>query len=108
MILGRVVGQVVSTIKERSYEDRKLLLVRPVDEWGRELGEAILVVDRCQAGEGDYVLVLREGNSIRSLMGLPKGSVDALAVGVVDYVEIGGRQHRLPAAGGAHAGTGTE
>ncbi len=103
MILGRVVGQVVSTIKERSYEDRKLLLVRPVDATGREVGGALLVVDACQAGEGDYVLVLREGNSIRSLMGLPRGSVDALAVGVVDYVEVGGRQERLKPSGDGDA-----
>ncbi len=95
MILGRVQAQVVSTIKESSYDDCKLLVVQPLDEEGRDAGETLLVVDWCQAGEGDVVLVLREGNSIRGLMGLPKGSVDALAVGVVDYVESGGRQRSL-------------
>jgi len=96
LLLARVVANVVSTIKEGSYQDRKLLVVQPVDQWGRDVGSSLLVVDMCQAGESDHVLVLREGNSIRSLMGLPKGSVDALAVGVVDYVQMSGRQVRLP------------
>ena len=44
------------------------------------------------------MLVLQEGNSIRALLGDPKGAVDSLAVGVIDYVEQAGRQIPLGAA----------
>lgn len=103
MRMARVIGHVVSTIKEATHRDHKLLVVQPVDADGQHTEESLLVVDLCQAGMGDYVLVLQEGNSIRSLMSQPRGAVDSAAVGVIDYVEQGGRQRplRRPAAAGA-------
>jgi ethanolamine utilization protein EutN len=93
--MARVIGHVVSTIKEATHRDHKLLVVQPVDARGEPSEESLLVVDLCQAGMGDYVLVLQEGNSIRSLMGQSRGAVDSAAVGIIDYVEQGGRQQRL-------------
>jgi len=99
--MARVIGHVVSTIKEATHRDHKILVVQPVGADGRPSEDSMLVIDLCQAGIGDYVLVLQEGNSIRALMGQPRGAVDSAAVGVIDYVEQGGRQHPLapPGAG---------
>ena len=96
MIVVRVLGHVVSTIKEKSFEAYKLLVVRPVDLEGQYTGDSFLALDRCQAGVGDHVLILEEGNGIRSLMDMPRGAADALAVGVIDYVEKRGVQRNLP------------
>lgn len=95
MRMARVVGHVVSTVKLESFEDFKILVVQPVDHEGRHSEDSFLAVDKCQAGIGDYVIVLQEGNSIRSLSGDDKGMVEAMAVGVIDYVERNGKQQPL-------------
>jgi ethanolamine utilization protein EutN len=93
--MARVVGHVVSTIKQQSFQDHKILVVQPVDAQGRPSEDSLLALDVCQAGIGDHVLVLQEGNSNRSLLDNPRGAVEALAVGVIDYVELQGRQRPL-------------
>ena len=88
MILCKVMGPVVSTEKHPAFARLKLLVVQPVDETGAETGKSFLAVDRAmQAGEGDTVLVLREGNGIRQLFGLPltaKWPIRSCIVGIVD------------------------
>ena len=90
MILGRVLGPLVSTVKHPAYAGLKLLVVQPVDEAGAPLGKSLLAVDRVSsAGEGDLVLVLKEGTGVRQLFGLPKDAklpIQACIVGVVDRV----------------------
>jgi ethanolamine utilization protein EutN len=92
-----VTGNVVSTIKETSHQSYKILVVQPVDARGEPSEPSHLCIDLCQAGMGDYVLVLQEGNSLRFLTEQPRGAVDAAAVGVIDYVESAGQQYRLGA-----------
>ena len=69
----------------------KLLVVQPVDEKGAASGKSFLAVDRAvNAGQGDTVLVLREGTGIRQLFGVPpagKLPIRSCIVGVVDQVE---------------------
>jgi microcompartment protein CcmK/EutM len=99
--LARIIGQVVSTVKDPAFEGLKLLLALPVDTDGAPLGqEALLVADGAQAGIGDYVLVCQEGKSARAVLGRPKAPCEAVVVGIVDYVETDGRQRALgpPAA----------
>ena len=95
MLLGIVIGNVVAPIKTPSHEHWKLLVVRPINLKGEFIGSSIIAIDVAKAGVGDCVLVLREGNSIRSIMNDDKGAVDALVVGVVDYIENKGKQHEL-------------
>ncbi|MCC7386688.1 MAG: EutN/CcmL family microcompartment protein [Deltaproteobacteria bacterium] len=89
MILGRVTGTVVSTAKHASYEGKKLLIVQPIDAKGAATGEEFLAVDRAQAGDGDRVLVLTEGNGVRQIFGAQGTSFPVLEtiVGVVDLIE---------------------
>lgn len=90
MLLGRVTGTVVSTAKHESYEGRKLLLVVPIDENGKANGEDFIAVDHAQAGVGDTVLVMIEGNSVRQIMGVTGKMVPILEliVGIVDEVHL--------------------
>jgi ethanolamine utilization protein EutN len=88
MTLGRVEGSVVATIKHPSFDARKMLIVQPLDEEQRPVGESFLALDMVQAGVGDIVLVNREGNGNRQLLKQgPIVPVRSLIVGVVDRVD---------------------
>lgn len=91
MILAEVVGTVVSPVQIPVLEGRTLLLLRPISPDGRPAGRTRIGVDRAQAGVGDRVLVLDEGNSARQILGDPKAAVKTIVVAVVDYVEQSGK-----------------
>lgn len=91
MILGRVTGTVVATKKHPRLEGNRLLIVQPVDLEKRLTGSAFLALDVVDAGEGDLVLVNREGGGARIVFGDQKIPIQAVVVGVVDGVDIEGR-----------------
>jgi len=86
MILGRVIGNVVSTVKLDIFKGYKILVVRPVDPDGGQAGNALLAIDTVQAGPDDMVLVIDEGNSARTIIGDPTAPVRCVICGVVDRV----------------------
>lgn len=87
MILCRVIGNVVATAHHPVYDGQKLMIVQPIGEAGGDIGSSFLAVDRVQAGPGDRVLVMREGNGVRQLMGMgQRVPIRSLIVGVVDEV----------------------
>lgn len=91
MILGKVTGTVVASVKHPGYVGYKLLCVMPVDERGRSAGHDFLAVDNAQAGVGDTVLVLKEGNGVRQiLVGDIAATLPILEtiVAVVDHVQV--------------------
>jgi ethanolamine utilization protein EutN len=87
--LCRVLGPVVATAKHPMYAGRKLLAVQPLDERGADSGASFLAVDDVQAGRGDVVLVMQEGNGVRQLLKLgPQVPIRSLIVGIVDKVTL--------------------
>ena len=90
MYIGKVIGSVVSTIKISHLEGHKLLLVDQLDLQGNETGYYDIAVDVAQAGPGDTVLVIDEGNGARQVLGLDPGAIRAVIVGVVDEVTLQG------------------
>ena len=88
MTLAKVIGNVVSTIKLPIYEGFKILVVQPVNPAGEPKGKTLLALDTVQAGEGDIVLVLQEGNSARLIVGDDMAPMRCVIVGVVDEVEV--------------------
>jgi ethanolamine utilization protein EutN len=88
MYIGKVIGTVVATVKISHLEGRKLLLVDQLDLQGQETGYYDIAVDVAQAGPGDTVLVIDEGNGARQILGLDPGAVRAVVVGVVDEVAL--------------------
>ncbi len=88
MLIGEVVGTVVSTQKHYKVEGRKLLLVQPLDLEGEPQGRAILAVNSVDAGEGDRVLVVQEGKSASMASGRSESPLDAAVVGVIDTVSL--------------------
>jgi microcompartment protein CcmK/EutM len=88
MLIGRVVGNVVSTVKNKKLEGAKLLLVQPLDLEGRDRGTAVLAIDSVDAGVGDRVLLTLDGKSAMQALGRGLAAVDAAVLGVVDDVQI--------------------
>ena len=97
MFLARVEGSVVSTKKDASMSGRKLLLLRPqlVDDKDptkfRGGVNTIVAVDSVGAGLGEMVLFC-QGSSARLAPNLKDAPVDAVVVGIVDTVDVLGRQ----------------
>ena len=89
MYIGRVVGSVVSTVKIYHIAGRSLLDVDQRGPGAERTGDYDIAVDVSQAGPGDTVLVLDEGNGARQILGLDPGAIRAVVVGVVDEVTIG-------------------
>jgi microcompartment protein CcmK/EutM len=88
MQLARVVGTVVATKKESSIEGLKLLLVKPLDEEGRETGNPVVAADAVGAGLDEVVLVAA-GSSARQTVATDKRPVDAVVMAIVDTWNVG-------------------
>jgi microcompartment protein CcmK/EutM len=87
MLLARVKGHMVATVKLDSLHGEKLLIVEPLDHHGRADGSELLACDRAGAGVGDVVLLLQEGGSCRAVMGKKDAPVEALVVAVIDRID---------------------
>jgi len=85
--LARVVGNVIATVKHPALVGAKLLLVDEEDPAGGTRGRPLLALDTVDAGEGDRVLVLDEGNGAAQVLRAPRGPVRTVIVGVVDEVD---------------------
>jgi microcompartment protein CcmK/EutM len=90
MYIGKVIGTVVATIKIDHLQERKLLLVDQLNLKGEETGYYDIAVDVVQAGPGDTVMVIDEGNGARQILGIDPGAIRAVIVGIVDEVAISG------------------
>jgi microcompartment protein CcmK/EutM len=90
MILGKVVGTIVTTISHPHYKNRRLLVVQPLALEGDVVApdEDFIALDNSQAGVGDTVLVNREGNGARQALNIPDGCVISVIVGIVDSVNL--------------------
>jgi microcompartment protein CcmK/EutM len=75
MFLADVIGTVVSPVQHPALDGETLLFLRPVTPTGERTGKTRIGLNRAQAGEGDRVLVLDEGNGGRQILGDPKAPV---------------------------------
>jgi ethanolamine utilization protein EutN len=97
MFLAKVEGLVVATKKDPSMSGRKLLLLRPqlVDEKDpttfRPGANTIVAVDCLGAGLGEMVM-FTQGSSARLAPGMKDAPVDAVIIGIVDVVDVLGKQ----------------
>ena len=97
MFLARVEGSVVSTKKDANMNGRKLLLLRPqlVDDKDptkfRAGQNTVIAVDTLGAGIGELVMFC-QGSSARLAGGLREAPVDAVVSGIVDVVDVLGKE----------------
>ena len=88
MILGKVVGTVVTTLSHRDYKNRRLLVVQPLGLEDESPDQDFIALDNTHAGIGDTVLVNREGNGARQVLNNPDACVISVIVGIADSVYL--------------------
>lgn len=90
MLIAKVVGTTVSTIKDEKLVGRKLLIVRQTDEHGEPFGKPFVAVDTVDAGIGDLVLTAA-GSSARQTDVTKDTPVDAVIMSIIDSLEVDGK-----------------
>ena len=88
MILGVVKGQVYSTINHPDYDGRRILLVDRIRPDGSEDGGYLIAVDAVDAGVGQTVLIVDEGNSARQVLENPDAPIRSVIIGIVDAIQL--------------------
>lgn len=90
MVLGKVIGNVWATKKEDSLNGYKLMIVEVIKADESKTSEEIIAVDMVGAGVSDMVLVSKGSSARVTLEDIIKAPIDAVIVGIVDGVELGG------------------
>ena len=87
MLLGRIIGNVVCTMKDPALLGQKLLIVQPLDRKGRDKGRPVIALDAVGAGAGETIYWCRGREA--SFPFLPANlPTEATIVGIVDSVNI--------------------
>jgi microcompartment protein CcmK/EutM len=90
MLIAKVIGTTVSTIKDEKLTGRKLLLCQQTDESGKSFGKPYVAIDSVNAGVGDLVLTA-SGSSARQTTITKDRPVDAVIMAVIDSMEVDGK-----------------
>ncbi len=85
MKVGRVIGNVVSTINHEFFDGERLLVCRLIDGEG-DLDDYLICTDVVGAGADEVVLILDEGTSARQVHGVATGPIRSVVVGIVDDI----------------------
>lgn len=91
MLIGKVVGTVVSTAKDEKLTSLRLMIVRPMDIDGQLGGGYVVAVDAVGSGVGEVVLYA-SGSSARQTVLTDKRPVDAVIMAIVDTWEVDGQE----------------
>ncbi len=88
MLLGRVHGTAVCTIKYPGLEGLKFLVVQPLDRHLEPMGNLQVAADVVQAGPGDLCVMVRSREASLALPQIKFVPVDLALVGIVDELEV--------------------
>jgi ethanolamine utilization protein EutN len=86
MIIARVCGNIYSTINHKFYDNKRLLIVEPLTVQGKSSGKYLIAVDSVDAGDGEKVLVLEEGNSARQIVNDKTAPIRSIIIGIIDDI----------------------
>ena len=88
MLIGRVVGEAISSHKHESYDGLSVMLVQPLHLDGSKRGAAMVAVDAVGAGKGQTVLLAPEGFCAMSAVNRMQSPIDAAILGIVDHIDL--------------------
>jgi ethanolamine utilization protein EutN len=88
MLLGRVKGTAVCTIKYPGTEGLKLLVVQPLDRHLQPIGALQVAADVVQAGSGDLCVMVRSREAALAMPQVKFVPVDLALVGIVDELDV--------------------
>lgn len=89
MIIGRIAGEIYSTINHDFYNQKKLLVVDKLKMDGSPSGDYLIAVDSVDAGVGEKVLIVEEGNSARQVVDDPNAPIRSIIIGIIDDIDLG-------------------
>lgn len=92
MYLAKVIGKIISTDKYEAYANKKLMVVQRITLDGKPSGLPTVAIDYVGAGEGDLVLVGAAPGLASTVFKVPKAPIRELIMGVVDRVDVVGRE----------------
>ncbi len=85
----RVIAPMWAAAKHPAFAGRSLFVVQPLDENGKDAGTSFVAIDHVQAGIGDKVIVLTEGNGVRQILQMGDiVPIRSIIVGIVDQVSL--------------------
>ncbi len=90
MLICRVVGNVVSTIKDEKLTGKKILIVREATTENELVGKPLAAIDTVDAGVGDLVLIA-QGSSARQTTLTKETPTDAVIMAIIDELAVGGK-----------------
>ncbi len=88
MIIAKVVGNVVSTIKDNKFNGHKLMIIQPLGLDGEPCGERQIAFDCVDSGPGDKVLVNTDGGAAQTFFNDEELIADYTICGVIDEVSF--------------------
>ncbi len=91
MKIGRVVGNVVSTVKNDTHYGYKLLLIEYIDTQGNAIGARQIAFDCAHAGVGDIVLINEDGGAAKTMLQDKNVIADITVCGVLDHFSLDGK-----------------
>jgi microcompartment protein CcmK/EutM len=89
MLIAKVVGSAVATVKDEKLHGTKLLVVREANERGEAIGKPLVAIDTVDAGVNDLVLIA-SGSSARQTTITKDRPVDAVIMAILDSLEVAG------------------
>jgi len=93
MILAKVIGNVISTMKNKNLVGYKLLLVKEIDLKGEFINKNdALAIDLIDAGIGDTVIIVREGDAVKQILGTSNSPINTMIIAIVDDIDISEEQ----------------
>ena len=86
MTFARVVGNIVSTKKKEALVGYKLMIIQPLDNFGKDAGAETIAIDTVGAGIGDLVIVIAEGWAARACAQAKDklAPMDVVIAGIID------------------------
>ena len=87
MNLARVIGEVVSTMKDQNLVGVKLLVLQPLAASGEDVGRTLVALDSVGAGVGEQVFFVR-GREAAFPFYPAEPPADATIVGIVDHWDV--------------------
>jgi ethanolamine utilization protein EutN len=88
LLLGRILGSAVCTLKYPDLDGVKLLTVQPVNQRLEPVGRVQVAADTVQAGPGDLVVMVRAREASLALPGVKFVPIDLATVGIVDELQV--------------------
>lgn len=92
MLIGKIIGNCTSTVKDETYENKPLLIVEQIDCYSKSMGKQFIAIDLVGAGKDEIVLLMREGSSSNQLLKTAdkpkKTPAEAVIVGIIDEMEV--------------------